>query len=307
MRHRFAPSRRPGNPPHLTPGFAAGFTLVELLVVIGIISLLISILLPSLNKARESAVRISCMSNEKQLLLALAMYVNENHGTFPCATGIDWNSGPNNPYAVEVNPWWNPAYPLFLARYVGGRVVKGTPDVSLNGSYASPKVVHCPNDTSTALTSSTSDQNGAWYITGSPSNNFHGYAGVVSRTSYWYPSSLWNDPAAIRNYALGATSTPPPAFGVKISQAKYSAQKIAILEYYAWHDKANAFPAVAPQFYGRAPTYNMGFCDFHVEAVNIRRMTDADPSYTGRNTAFAKTNADRGQPEWGIGGIDVSH
>jgi prepilin-type N-terminal cleavage/methylation domain-containing protein/prepilin-type processing-associated H-X9-DG protein len=59
------------------------FTLVELLVVIGIIALLISVLLPALQKARRSANTIACSSNMRQIVQAMQMYASQNNGFIP--------------------------------------------------------------------------------------------------------------------------------------------------------------------------------------------------------------------------------
>jgi len=74
-----------------------GFTLVELLVVIGIISVLVAILMPALSQARRAAQATACLSNLRQLAQSLITYAVDNRGAMP---GVEWASAQNvTPYA----------------------------------------------------------------------------------------------------------------------------------------------------------------------------------------------------------------
>ena len=90
-------------------GKIRAFTLIELLVVVAIIALLISILLPSLSRARESAKAVVCMSGTRQVLLSLRMYQDDYNGSLP---GNLWSEAAW--YVTKKDLWFYKLVPMYL-------------------------------------------------------------------------------------------------------------------------------------------------------------------------------------------------
>jgi prepilin-type N-terminal cleavage/methylation domain-containing protein/prepilin-type processing-associated H-X9-DG protein len=125
-----------------------GFTLVELLVVIGVIALLAGLLLPAISSVRDKARKAECLSNQRQLALASAAYTNDFDGAFmPCATWDGW----------PVVYWWgtNEAQVDYSAGYVHAYLeVKPTTEQSVFncpvqpwGSYTAQGAAQAPTST----------------------------------------------------------------------------------------------------------------------------------------------------------------
>jgi len=121
-----------------------GFTLIELLVVIAIIAILAAILFPVFAQAREKARQASCVSNNKQMVLATLQYVQDYDETFPFGYGhwIDgtWNTQANGvPFVGDTPPNWrttNAAYVAGVGEYWSNAVQPYTKNY---------QVVTCPS------------------------------------------------------------------------------------------------------------------------------------------------------------------
>lgn len=238
-----------------------GFTLIELLVVVAIIGVLVSILLPALSRARQQARATVCLSNLRSLGLAVQVYLQHNHETFPSFGYL--HGGESNPAQSWIN---------LLAEYYarsGGEVLGSGSAATLQGEVRD--IRRCPSDRS------------PWY--GQPRTDGQG-------------KPLWRQTSYASNYYLVADD--PRAIGktqtfTRLGQIPRPATTISFVELaedgeYATADHVHPelwFAGTPRQIAGRqmaldrhAGRANYVFVDGHAEAFRFEQtyLIDANGS-----------------------------
>lgn len=252
------------------------FTLIELLVVVSIIALLISILLPSLGKAKAQANAVRCQTNMRAMAQSMQSYLTEWDSTYPI-NGVIFPKGPgsaptNSPYAEFLkndSAYWKPEYGA-LWRGMGGTL--GIADANRL------KVFICPMDTLNRTQKSQLVMDDARNVNQLPAGGGRGYFSYAVnsvlnsmgrfRNNFGTGGTFgvgqpWADPLRVTSITGGMSN-----FFVFIEESEDSGFEDEVIEPSAWQPGNNK---ITNRHGGKG---NVCFADSHVEAIPAREFNN---------------------------------
>ncbi len=220
---------------------AGGFTLIELLVVIAIIAILAALLMPALARAKASARRTACISNERQMGIALSLYTGDSGGFFPHSFD-----------SISETIW-----STNLALYLKG----------------SKEVFYCPSykGNNTGLIRFMSGN--PWYQGGSYAYNSMGVAGLAA--------AVWFDATPGNSYGLGYPRREDPAPRISVFKVANPADMLAmgdsvpaqslLFQTYFIYLQADIGRPESSRHEG---ALNMAFIDGHSETIKLPKLVE---------------------------------
>lgn len=266
------------------------FTLVELLVVTGIIALLLAMLMPVMLQARQQSQTTECLSNLRQIGLAIQMYAGDNNGAMV-------------PYCLFSSSSSSPMHDSWATILIDGKYASA-PDQTKSSAHSSAgtSIFRCPSGVDQKWTTITPEYIGAEY--GTIGAEFWRVTSTLSGKTYdnWYGANAANDTTVYENAPLyeAFPMNPSPLPGttlhrqLKLTHMHHGDNLVLIYDGIGEHfGESWGYTQINGRHNGGKWT-NLLFCDGHAQTYPRTQL----PSNNDEMKLLATLNQENPQPHW---------